>query len=105
MTTLADIANGVQSSPADENSKPNAFVSALAGIGSGAIKAISKGAKALKPKEFIKMKNAINSELPTKGPSSFSKVGDYLQGVVDEVPESAKDQIIRNMSLSSKIYC
>ena len=35
MTTLADISNGVQSSPADENSKPNAFVSALAGIGSG----------------------------------------------------------------------
>ncbi len=74
----------------------------LSGIGSGAIKAISKGAKALKPKEFIKMKNAINADLPTKGPSSFSKVGDYLQGVVDEVPESAKDQIIRNMSLSSK---
>ena len=38
MTTLADIANGVQSSPADENSKPNAFVSALAGIGSGLFK-------------------------------------------------------------------
>ena len=38
MTTLADISNGVQSSPADENSKPNAFVSALAGIGSGLFK-------------------------------------------------------------------
>jgi len=74
----------------------------LAGIGSGVIKAISKGAKALKPKEFIKMKNAINADLPTKGPGTFSKVGDYLQGVIDEVPESAKDRIIRNMSLSSK---
>ena len=38
MATLADIANGVESSPADENSRPNAFVSALAGIGSGLFK-------------------------------------------------------------------
>ena len=38
MATLADIQNGVESSPADENSRPNAFVSALAGISSGLFK-------------------------------------------------------------------
>ena len=53
MATLADIANGVESSPADENSRPNAFVSALAGIGSGLFKI---------PEGFVNAKNGNKTD-------------------------------------------
>lgn len=66
-------------------------------VGAKALKPISK---ALNPKEFIKTNNLINSEIGKKGIKAYHRLGNYLQGVIDEVPKDAKKEIIDKMAVS-----
>ena len=80
MATLADIANGVESSPADENSTPNAFVSALAGIGSGLFKI---------PEGFVSLGATLidlgaDTNKAAEVEEFFAKINPIIQDYMDE---------------------
>ena len=62
----------------------------------------SKAIKLFKPKDFVKMKNAVNAGVQKKGTSAFSKVGDYLEGIISDVPKSAKDRVILDFQLAGE---
>jgi len=65
-------------------------------------KVVSAFQKSLNPKKFMTVKNEIIKDFRKEGDKAFSKLGEYLQGVIDDVPKEAKGRAIREIALQTE---